>query len=60
MLVITVTDQSNTTTRTAAWIYLAARTLYIPAYAFGLVPWRSLLWMTGWVATGVMLVTALI
>ncbi|MEM1341560.1 MAG: MAPEG family protein, partial [Pseudomonadota bacterium] len=31
----------------------------IPAYAQGLTPWRSLIWMVGFGATGVMLVSTL-
>jgi uncharacterized MAPEG superfamily protein len=34
--------------------------LYVPAYAFGLSPWRSLIWAVGFLATTLMLVTALV
>lgn len=59
VLVITLSDQSTATTQTAAWAYLVARILYVPAYAFGLSPWRSLIWMVGFLATVVMLLAAL-
>ena len=59
-LVITLTDQSTQVTQTAAFTYLAARILYIPAYYLGLRPWRSLIWAVGFVATIVMLLAALI
>ena len=59
-VVITLTDQSTSVTVAAAWIYLAARIAYIPAYAFGLVPWRSLIWAAGWFATLTLLIAALI
>ncbi len=59
-LVITLTDQSTQLTQTAAFTYLAARILYIPAYYLGLRPWRSLIWAVGFVATIVMLLAALI
>jgi uncharacterized MAPEG superfamily protein len=58
-VVISVTGQSTGLTAACAWAYLAARILYIPAYVFGLVPWRSLIWAVGWIATFVMLVAAL-
>lgn len=60
VLVITLSDQSGPLTQTCAWVYLAARIAYIPAYAFGLTPWRSLIWFTGFLATCIMLITALI
>ncbi|WP_375174499.1 MAPEG family protein [Pseudooceanicola sp.] len=56
-----VTAHAGSTAFTAAcaWIYLAARVLYIPAYIFGWVPWRSLIWLTGLAATTLMLLSAL-
>ncbi len=59
-LVISVSGQSTGFTTGCAWIYLAARILYIPAYAFGWVPWRSLIWGAGFLATVAMLGAALI
>ncbi len=58
--VLTQTGQSTQATATAAWTYLIARTLYVPAYLFGLTPWRSLIWMLGFLATLAMLVMALL
>ncbi len=58
--VITVSDQSSALTATCAWIYLAARIAYVPAYYFGLVPWRSLIWAVGFGATTLMLLAALV
>lgn len=60
VLVITLADQSSTVTQTAAWLYLAARVAYVPAYYFGLAPWRSLVWFVGFLSTAAMLVAALI
>jgi uncharacterized MAPEG superfamily protein len=57
--VVALTDQSTTLTQTCAWIYLAARLLYVPAYAFGLVPWRTIIWFAGFLATVAMLLAAL-
>jgi uncharacterized MAPEG superfamily protein len=59
-VVITLTDQSTALTAACAWVYLAARILYVPAYALGWNPWRSLIWAFGFIATLVMLVAALI
>ncbi|WP_146345900.1 MAPEG family protein [Phaeobacter marinintestinus] len=58
--VITLSNQSTPFTATCAWIYLAARILYVPAYAYGLSPWRSLLWVIGLFATVLMLLAALL
>ncbi|ARO13486.1 inner membrane protein [Ketogulonicigenium robustum] len=58
-LVTALTGQSTALTATLAWLYLAARVLYIPAYAFGWSPWRSAIWMVGFVSTIVMLLATL-
>ncbi|GGH38624.1 hypothetical protein GCM10010973_33980 [Cribrihabitans marinus] len=59
-VVISVTGQSTALTAAFAYTYLAARVLYIPAYAFGWVPWRSLIWFVGFLATTLMLLAALL
>ena len=58
--VIAISGQSSGFTTACAYTYLAARVLYIPAYAFGWVPWRSLIWSVGFFATGLMLLAALL
>ncbi|MFP5480658.1 MAG: MAPEG family protein [Alphaproteobacteria bacterium] len=58
--VVTLGNQSTPVTRYAAWTYLAARVLYIPAYALGWRPWRSAIWGVGFFATLTMIVAALI
>jgi uncharacterized MAPEG superfamily protein len=60
VLVVTLANQSTPTTQFAAYTYLAARILYIPAYALGLNPWRSAIWGVGFFATLTMLIAALI
>jgi len=60
VVVVTLGNQSTPTTEYAAWTYLAARTLYVPAYAFGLSPWRSAIWAIGFTATLTMIVASLI
>ncbi|SLN21568.1 MAPEG family protein [Roseovarius litorisediminis] len=59
-VVITVSGQSTSFTTGCAFTYLTARVLYVPAYFFGLVPWRSVIWSVGFLATALMLVAALI
>jgi uncharacterized MAPEG superfamily protein len=60
VVVVTLANQSTPTTQYAAYAYLAARVLYIPAYAFGWRPWRSAIWFVGFLATLVMLIAALV
>ena len=60
VVVVTLGNQSTPLTQYAAYAYLCARILYVPAYAFGLVPWRSAIWAVGFGATLVMIVAALI
>ncbi len=60
VIVVTLSDQSTALTQTCAWTYLAARVLYVPAYAFGLVPWRSLIWFVGFLSTMTMIAATLI
>lgn len=60
VVVVTLGQQSTPTTQTAAWTYLAARILYVPAYAAGLRPWRSAIWGVGFFATLTMIVASLI
>ncbi|MDB9707529.1 putative MAPEG superfamily protein [Planktotalea frisia] len=59
VVVITYTDQSDSKTMLFAFTYLGARILYVPAYVFGLAPWRSLIWFIGLAATVAMLLSAL-
>lgn len=60
VLVTTLTETQNTVTAACAWAYLAARVLYIPAYAYGWTPGRSLIWSIGFLATFTMLIASLI
>ena len=59
-LAIHTSGQSTTLTTACAWAYLVARILYVPAYLFGLSPWRSVVWGIGWLATVIMLVATLL
>lgn len=59
-VVISVSGQSSGVTGACAVVYLVARVLYVPAYYFGWVPWRSVIWFVGFGATLVMLLAALV
>ncbi len=59
VIVVVMGDASSSTTETCAWVYLAARVLYIPAYASGIFLVRSLIWSVGFAATFMMLWVAL-
>ncbi len=58
--VVTLSQQSTAVTGACAWLYLAARVLYVPAYLFGWVPGRSLIWAVGFLATLAMILAALL
>ena len=60
VVVVTLSGKAGGLTAACPWIYLAARIVYVPAYAFGWSPWRSLIFAVGALATLVMLVAALI
>ena len=57
--VLQMSGQNTTYTAILAWIFLAARVAYVPAYALGLRPGRSLIWAVGLGATVLMLLAAL-
>ena len=59
VLVVVAGDQSTGVTQAAAWTYLGARVLYVPAYLLGWTPWRSAIWFVGFLATMLMLIAAL-
>ena len=59
-VVVTLGDVSSGLTVACAYTYLGARLLYVPAYYFGWVPWRSLIWAVGFGATTLMLLAALL
>lgn len=51
VLVVVLSGTSSHLTAALAWIYVAARALYVPAYACGWVPWRSVIWSVGALST---------
>ena len=60
VVVVTLSGQSTGFTAACAWTYLAARIVYVPAYAFGWRPGRSLIWVVGFTATLCMVISTLI
>tara|TARA_R110002049_G_scaffold23781_3_gene84488 strand:- start:98276 stop:98671 length:396 start_codon:yes stop_codon:yes gene_type:complete len=54
-----MSGQNSGFTAVCAWIYLIARIAYVPAYAMGLRPHRSLIWCVGFFATVLILIAAL-
>ena len=60
VLVVVLAGKTSMATGILAWIYVAARALYVPAYALAWVPWRSLIWSVGMAATLALLVLGLI
>ena len=60
VVVVTLGDKATGFSVICAWTYLGARILYIPAYYFGLTPWRSLIWFVGFLSTMLMILSALI
>ncbi len=55
VVIVTFGDKGNGFTGNCAWAYLIARVLYVPAYYFGLAPWRSIIWFVGLIATFLMI-----
>jgi uncharacterized MAPEG superfamily protein len=60
VVLVTLAGKASALTAASAWVYLGARTLYVPAYAFGWTPWRSLIWAVAFLATLVILLVALL
>lgn len=49
--VVVLAGKTSTLTAALAWGFVAARALYVPAYALAWVPWRSLIWLLGALCT---------
>ena len=60
VVLVQFTQSNGGLTATCAWLYLFARVLYVPAYALGWSPWRSLIFGVGFLATMVMILVALL
>jgi len=51
VLLLIATNQTDTRSLLAATVFLIARVIYLPCYAFGLIGVRTLAWAAGFVAT---------
>lgn len=60
VLLVQATQSNGPLTAACAWLYLGARLLYVPAYAFGWSPGRSIIYAVGFLAALTMIVTALL
>lgn len=60
VVLVSLSGQSTGFTAACAWVYLAARILYVPAYALGWRPGRSLIWMVGFTSTVLIVISTLI
>ena len=58
VLVVVLGDRSSAVTETCAWVYLVARLVYVPAYAFGPPGLRSVFWQGGQIGILVILADA--
>jgi uncharacterized MAPEG superfamily protein len=59
VVLIGLGDTSSPTTQTAAWVFLIARVLYVPAYVISFGPFRTVFWCVALGATTVMLIAGL-
>lgn len=60
VVVVALSGESSGLSAACAWVYLVSRILYVAAYAFDWVPWRSVIWGAGFSATAVMLLSVVI
>ncbi len=60
VVMVHLTDSTGPLTGALALTYAAARALYIPAYAFGWSPWRSVIYMIGLLASCAMILASLL
>lgn len=60
VVLVQLTQSNGALTAACAWVYLIARALYVPAYALGWSPWRSLIFGVGFLATMLMILVALL
>ena len=59
VVLVALGESSSALTALCAWVYLGARVVYVPAYALGWSPWRTLIWTVGFLATLVLLLVGL-
>ena len=60
VVVVVLADKTSALTAALAWGFVAARVLYVPAYALEWVPGRSLIWLVGAVCTLALLIVGIV
>ncbi|MEL7216308.1 MAG: MAPEG family protein [Pseudomonadota bacterium] len=60
VVVVELSGSNSAFTAGCAVAYLLARIAYVPAYFYGLSPWRSAIWFVGFLATVAMIIAALL
>ncbi|NVK47982.1 MAG: MAPEG family protein [Rhodobacteraceae bacterium] len=58
VVLVEFTQSNSLFTALCAWLFVIARALYLPAYAFGWVPWRSVIFTAGFLATFAMIIAS--
>lgn len=58
VVLVSFTETNSLFTALCAWVFVAARALYLPAYAWEWVPWRSYIFGVGFLATAAMIVAS--
>ncbi|SFS97587.1 Uncharacterized conserved protein, MAPEG superfamily [Sulfitobacter marinus] len=59
ILILVVLDRTSSASLLAAQVFLIARIIYLPVYAFGIPAVRTLVWLAGFAATVVLYFLAL-
>ncbi|MGR3510542.1 MAG: MAPEG family protein [Sulfitobacter sp.] len=59
ILILVALDRTSPSTLLAAQVFLVARIVYVPMYAFGIPALRTLAWLSGFAATAVLYFLAL-
>lgn len=60
VVVVTLGGKSSGFTEICAWLYLGARSAYVPAYVIAMPGLRPGIWFIGFLATAAMLIAALV
>ncbi len=58
VLLVSLTESNSLFTAACAWVFVAVRALYLPAYAYAWVPGRSYLYLIGLAATFAMIIAS--
>jgi uncharacterized MAPEG superfamily protein len=55
LLGVVIADRTNAWTALGGWIWLGARTIYLPLYGFGVPVVRTMMWTIGMIGLGMVL-----